>query len=88
MNGACGTLRPWPTSGTRVLDHLLTTSTMVHNESTESLDVDACPFSGRSPGYLISQAYEPPGRRETEVNAERGPLEAVRNQVKEKGLGQ
>lgn len=49
VKGACGTLRPWPTSGTRVLGHLLMTCTVVRDESTESLDVDACPLSWTSP---------------------------------------
>ena len=87
MNGAWGTLRPCPTSGTRVLDHLLMTCTVVRDESTENLDVDACPLSETSP------ATHQPGLRtarqmETEVNAERESLAAMRNQVKEKGLGQ
>ncbi len=90
MNGAGGVVRPWHTSDTRVLDQLSMTCTVVHDESTESLDVDAFSMRGAQreiTGCLISQGYEPPGRWETQrFDTERVSIEAVRNlRVKKTG---
>ncbi len=82
MNGGGGAVRPSHTSD-RVLDQLSMTCTVVHDESTESLDVDVFSMRGARreiTGYLIGQGYEPPGRWETQrFDAERGSVEAVRN---------
>jgi hypothetical protein len=90
VNGAGGAVRPWHTSDTGVLDQLSMTCTVVHDESTESLDVSAFSMRGAQreiTGYLISQGYEPLGRWETQrFDAERGSIDAVRNfKVKKTG---
>lgn len=67
MNGAGGALRPGHTSDTGRLI-TLDCCTVVHDESTECLDVDAFSMRDTQPeitGYLVSQGDEPPGRCET-----------------------
>jgi hypothetical protein len=83
VNGAGGALRLWHTSDTRVVDQLSMTCTVVCDEFTEILGVDA--FSMRDTqreitDYLVSQGYEPPSRWETQrFDAERGSIVAVHN---------
>ena len=63
MNGPGGALLPWRTSDTRALDQLSMPCAVVHDESTESLDVDAFSMRGAQreiTGYLISQATNRP----------------------------
>lgn len=63
MNGAGGAARPWHTNDTRMLDQLSMICTVVHDESTESLDVDAFSVRGTQreiTGCLIGQATNRP----------------------------
>ena len=69
MNGAGGALWSSHASDARVFDQLSMICTVVHDdESSESRDVEAFFMRGAQreiTGYLISQGYEPPGRRKT-----------------------
>jgi hypothetical protein len=73
----------WRASDTGILDQLSMTCTVVHDESTEILDVGAFSMRGAQReiiGYLISQGYEPLCRWEIQrFDAERGSIDAVRN---------